>query len=318
MGKILLYENTAIYFLRQVISNLKKWKKLPHEQLIQQNKYKQALNELFDDVLEELPNYCLGVMGLLNTILYENNSWEEKKNLMNKTIQICDILLQNASVQSFEFLVDLNYSTLMSDQRFSEDILEDIFERAWKLQLLYEAKLRYAETSEKQREYKNKLKENSILWIALTRMQTISEELLLKVIKYAHFDSWHFYCFCIEVARNLKTTEKVWLKLIKRISKEKFNNFSFEKECARKTRIIVTMLQIKFPGLNVAKQIWKVIKPTGKYCYDYYTFFLLKCRNDKEMMQEIASKMSNESSVLCGGTNHSKKRLLLVLNNLSS
>lgn len=318
MGKVLLYETTTTYFLRQTITYLSKWKSLPILHMATNQEYVEKLEDLFDSVFEMLPDYCYGVLGLLSNILHEENSWEEKLNLMNETICICQLLLKKPSIETFECFVDWNYSTLVSDERFSEDILEDIMKKAWKLQVKYESHFHNSNTIKKQNLYRKKLYENDILWIAIVRMRTATEKILLKAIRYAKLRSWNFYRFCIEIAGNPNTTEKVWLALIERIYRENFSEFSDSQLNSRKTRIITSMFQIKNPGTRVIKRTIELIMPSGKYYYDFYYGIILKCRNEKEILQDIRRKIGPQKTIIGGSKRYQEKRLHFLLNNLCS
>lgn len=316
MGKILLYENMVTYFLRRTIHYLTEWKKLPDIEKMTHNIYIDCLEELFEEVVEELPDYCYGILGLVNTILYEEKIWKNKIKLINQTIHLCDLLLAKASVETFEWLVDYNYSTLAVDERFSEDILEDVLKKVFRLQLKYESARKNKKTRAKQKYYREKLKENTLLWIALVRMNNITEKILLKTIRYAHFDSWGFYRFCLEIAGNPRTTEKVWLALIQRIHSENFERFSIKQSQIRKTRIIVSMFQICYPSATVVKKAIELIDPVGKYYYDFYIGIILKHRSDKEILSEIRKKFIPENINKIIQTGYQGKRLQLLLNNL--
>lgn len=306
MGKILLYETPIIYFLKQTIINLMQWKKLSYVQEQINNQYKERLIDLFEKFEEELPDYCYGVLGLLNNILYEEKEWKEKQKEMINTIHICRILLEKPSVETFERLVDWNYTTLCSDYRYTEDILNRILNKAFKLQLKYEMYFQHSQTFQEKKKYQIKMKENDIFWIAIVRMRTVTEEILLKAIRYAKLRTWAFYCFCIEIVGNPNTTEKVWFALLERIYKEK----------VRKARIITSIFQIKCPEPRIIKRAVELITSENKYYYDFCFLIISKYRNEKSVIDYIRKKFERTKLIVNGPMHYKQKRLQLILNNV--
>ena len=193
MGKILLFETTVMYFLRETIIYLR-------EILQNPGKREEILDELYEmisDVHEVLPDYCYGVISNIQTITLTKMNWNEKEKIIQETISICKILMKKPSVKTFKQLIEKNYSALSLDTRFSENFIYLLMQKLIVNQKFYERSLKITKNKREQDYYQERLNENDIWWIAICRMPNTTEILLLKALQYAKLEHCNFYQFLL-------------------------------------------------------------------------------------------------------------------------
>lgn len=312
MSKILRLETTAMYFLRKTVSYLRK--------ILQNSEDREdILEDLYEmllDVYEVLPDYCNGVSENIKIILFTELNWNEEEKLIRETISICKILMQKPSIKTFKQLIEIKYSALLLDTRFSENFLYLFMQKLIANQNAYERRLQMTENKREWDFYQECLNENDIWWIAICQMPNATETILLKAIRYAKLGHYNFYMFCVEIAASENATDKVILALLERIQKENFDILSRRSSQNMKTKLILSIFELNKPSVNVMQKVVQMIQPGEKFYYDYYHYIIFHSCHDIGLLKEVKTKVEAKRNFSKRSLLPSVKRLSFVLDNL--